>query len=145
MRHVNRSAIVPYTPEQMFALVEDFEQYPSFVPWVASAELIERQEDTVVAKLDMHRSGFRERFTTRNTLRQPSEIRMELVNGPFKALDGRWTFEPIADRGTKVSLTINFEFANPMMNLLAAKSFEKSCSQLVDAFVARARSVYDNA
>ena len=70
---------------------------------------------------------------------------MELVNGPFKALDGRWTFEPIADRGTKVSLTINFEFANPMMNLLAAKSFEKSCSQLVDAFVARARSVYDNA
>ena len=145
MRHVHRSALVPYTPEQMFALVQDFERYPQFVPWVASAQLIERNDDMVIAKLDMHRSGFRERFTTRNTLRQPSEIRMELVNGPFKALDGRWTFEPIADRGTKVSLTINFEFANPMMNLLAAKSFEKSCSQLVDAFVVRARTMYENA
>jgi ribosome-associated toxin RatA of RatAB toxin-antitoxin module len=70
---------------------------------------------------------------------------MEFVEGPFKALVGRWTFEPIADRGTKVSLTVDFEFSNPMMNLLAARSFEKSCGQLVDAFVSRARAVYGNA
>jgi len=54
-----------------------------------------------------------------------------------------WSFQPIgADRGTRVELTIRFEFANPMLNLLLARSFEKSCNELVDAFVARARAVY---
>ena len=142
MRQVHRSALVPFTPDQMFALVADFERYPQFVPWVAAANLIERGPDSVVARLDMHRSGFREQFTTRNTLNHPTEIRMQLVEGPFKTLDGRWTFEPIADRGTKVSLTIKFEFANPMLNMLVGRAFEKSCGELVDAFVARARAVY---
>jgi ribosome-associated toxin RatA of RatAB toxin-antitoxin module len=144
MRHVHRSALVPFTPEQMFALVEDFEKYPQFVPWVAGAQLLERSPDAVVARLDMQRSGIRERFTTRNTLQRPSEIRMQLVDGPFRSLDGRWTFHPIANRGTKVDLKIHFDLANPMMNLLVGRTFEKSCAELVDAFVARARAVYGN-
>ena len=142
MRQVDRTALVPHTPEQMFALVEDFEKYPQFVPWVAGAELLEHGVDIVVARLDMHRSGLRARFTTRNTLHRPSEIRMQLVDGPFRSLDGRWTFHPIANRGTKVDLKINFDLANPMMNLLVGRTFEKSCGELVDAFVARARAVY---
>jgi ribosome-associated toxin RatA of RatAB toxin-antitoxin module len=142
MRRVHRSAIVPYSPEQMFTLVQDFEHYPQFVPWVSAAQLMERTAEQVVARMEMHRSGLRERFTTRNTLSRPNEIRMQLLEGPFKTLDGRWTFEPIADRGTKVSLTISFEFANPMLSLLVSRAFEKSCGELVDAFVTRARAIY---
>ncbi|HEX3137022.1 MAG TPA: type II toxin-antitoxin system RatA family toxin, partial [Casimicrobiaceae bacterium] len=90
-----------------------------------------------------HRAGMRELVTTRNTLTPPREITLALVAGPFKTLDGHWSFQPIgADRGTRVELTIRFEFANPMLNLLLARSFEKSCNELVDAFVARARAVY---
>jgi ribosome-associated toxin RatA of RatAB toxin-antitoxin module len=87
----------------------------------------------------------REVVTTRNELSPPREIALTLVAGPgpFKTLEGRWTFEPIAeDRGTRVALTIRFEFANAMLNLLLSRSFEKSCNDLVDAFVARARAVY---
>lgn len=143
MKEVKRSALVPYGPEQMFALVEDVEGYPQFLPWVSSAKLLERGARAVVAQLEMHRAGMRELITTRNTLTPPQEITLTLVAGPFKTLDGRWTFQPIgAARGTRVELTIRFEFANPMLNLLLARSFEKSCSELVDAFVARARAVY---
>lgn len=145
MREVKRSALVPYTAEQMFALVEDIERYPQFLPWVAAAQLLERTPQAVVGRLEMHRAGMREVVTTRNELTPPREITLTLVAGPgpFKTLEGRWTFEPIAeDRGTRVALTIRFEFANSMLNLLLSRSFEKSCNDLVDAFVARARAVY---
>ena len=143
MKEVKRSALVPYAAEQMFALVEDIESYPQFLPWVSSAKLLERGPREVVGQLEMQRAGMREVVTTRNTLMPPGEITLALVTGPFKTLDGRWTFQPIgADRGTRIELTIRFEFANPMLNLLLARSFEKSCNEMVDAFVARARAVY---
>ena len=142
MRHVERSALVPYTPSQMFALVADIERYPEFVPWVSGAELIERNDKEVIGRLEMERSGFKEKFTTRNVLHPPGSMDLRLVDGPFKVLEGRWGFEPIGDRGTRISLSIRFEFSNPMLSLMLSKTFEKSCAQLVDSFVARARSVY---
>lgn len=142
MREVKKSALVPYTAEQMFALVEDIERYPQFVPWVASAELVERNARHVIGRLEMHRAGLRETFTTRNVLVPPREITLILVDGPFKTLEGHWSFQAIGTRGTKVGLTIGFEFANPLLGLMLSRSFEKSCAELVDAFVARARAVY---
>ncbi len=143
MKEVKRSALVPYTAEQMFALVEDIERYPQFLPWVAAAQLLERSPSELVGRLEMHRAGMREIFTTRNVLTPHREITLALVAGPFRTLAGRWSFEPIGeDRGTRVSLSIRFEFANPMLSLLLSRSFERSCNELVDAFVARARAVY---
>jgi ribosome-associated toxin RatA of RatAB toxin-antitoxin module len=143
MKEVKRSALVPYTAEQMFALVEDIERYPQFLPWVSAAQVLERSPHEVVGRLEMHRAGMREVVTTRNVLTAHREITLELVAGPFKTLAGRWTFEPIGeDRGARVALSIRFEFANPMLSLLLSRTFEKSCNDLVDAFVARARTVY---
>ena len=90
----------------------------------------------------MHRSGLRERFTTRNLLNPTREITITLVDGPFRTLEGQWTFDAIADRGTKVGLSIRFEFSNPMLSLMLNRSFEKNCGELVNAFIARARAVY---
>jgi ribosome-associated toxin RatA of RatAB toxin-antitoxin module len=142
MRQVERSALVPYTPAQMFALVQDIEGYPQFVPWVSSAQVISRTESEVIGQLEMERSGLREKFTTRNVLMPPNRMDLKLVDGPFKVLEGVWSFEPIGDKGTKIGLNIRFEFANPMLSLVLSRTFEKSCAQLVDAFVARARTVY---
>lgn len=144
MRQVEKSVLVPYTQTQMFALVADLASYPDFVPWVSRAQVIEQAEDYVVGQLEMHRAGVRETFTTRNSMNAPTEIHMELVEGPFKTLSGLWTFEDIAGRGSQVKLRMRFEFANPMVALLLSRSFEKSCIELIDAFVSRAREVYGN-
>ncbi|MGH8175724.1 MAG: type II toxin-antitoxin system RatA family toxin [Steroidobacter sp.] len=145
MREVNRSALTPYTPAQMFALVEDMERYPEFLPWVAKAQVLERSANQVVGRLEMHRAGVRERITTRNVLNPPREITLHLVSGPFRSLEGRWTFDNIADRGARVTLAVRFEFTNPMLALLLTRSFEKNCTDMINAFVARARSVYGGA
>ena len=142
MREVTRSALVPYTAEQMFALVEDIEQYPQFLPWISAAKRLESTPEQVTGTLEMHKAGVRETFTTRNFLKRPTEMLMTLVDGPFKTFEGRWTFQPLGDKGVKVGLTVRFEFANAMLGMLLSRSFEKNVSEMIDAFVDRARATY---
>lgn len=139
IREIKRSALVTFSPEQMFDLVIDVERYPEFLPWVAGAKLHEKSERELLATLEMQRSGVRERFSTRNTFERPAFMTMRLVDGPFRLLEGRWQFTPIGASGTRIELEMRFEFASPLLSMLFGKSFEESCNSLIDAFVARAR------
>jgi len=142
IREIRRSALVTFSPAQMFDLVIDVERYPEFLPWVAGAQLHERSEHALRASMEMQRSGVRERFTTRNEFNRPSYMTMQLVDGPFRMLEGRWAFTPIGDAGTRVELEMRFEFASALVAMLFGKSFEESCGTLIDAFIARARQLY---
>lgn len=139
---VDRQALVPYSAQQMFDLVDDVASYPQFLPWCRAATVIERKPAEVTATLKIHKGALHTRFTTRNALEPPHRIRLALVDGPFRALDGEWQFEPIADKGSRVRLKLGFAFANPLNAWLLEPVFEHTCASLVDAFVKRARSVY---
>jgi ribosome-associated toxin RatA of RatAB toxin-antitoxin module len=139
IHEVRRSALVIFSPEQMFDLVIDVERYPEFLPWVAGAKLHEKSDRELQATLEMQRGGVRERFSTRNSFERPTFMTMRLVEGPFRLLEGRWTFTPIGTAGTRIELEMRFEFASPMVSMLFGKSFEQSCNSLIDAFIARAR------
>jgi ribosome-associated toxin RatA of RatAB toxin-antitoxin module len=84
----------------------------------------------------------RQSFTTRNVMQRPEWMSLALVNGPFKRLEGLWTFTAIGASGTKVVLDMTFEFANPVASMLFGRAFEQSVGELIDAFVARARIKY---
>jgi ribosome-associated toxin RatA of RatAB toxin-antitoxin module len=139
IHEIRRSALVIFSPEQMFDLVIDVERYPEFLPWVAGAQLLEKSDHDLRATLEMQRSGVRERFTTRNSFDRPSSMTMQLLDGPFRLLEGRWTFTPLGTAGTKIELEMRFEFASQVVALFFGRSFEQSCNSLIDAFIARAR------
>jgi coenzyme Q-binding protein COQ10 len=142
VRQIDRHALVPFTAEQMYALVDDVSRYPEFLPWCRKAEELERTSTEVVASLQVHKGTLHARFTTRNRL-QPSEaIVLQLVDGPFRTLSGAWRFSPIADKGSRVSLQLQFAFANPLNAWLLEPVFEHTCNSLVDAFVERAQRIY---
>jgi ribosome-associated toxin RatA of RatAB toxin-antitoxin module len=145
IHEVRRSALVTFSPEQMFDLVVDVERYPQFLPWVSAAELHEKSATDLLASMEMQRGGVSERFTTRNTFERPSRMTLQLVRGPFRQLEGRWSFTPIGDAGTRIELEMRFEFANPLVSLLFGKAFEQSCNSLIDAFIARARQLHASA
>ncbi len=145
IREIRRSALVTFSPEQMFDLVIDVERYPEFLPWVAGAQLHEKSGHDLLASMEMQKSGVRERFSTRNEFERPSFMTMRLVQGPFRLLEGRWEFKPIGDAGTKIELEMRFEFANAVIGMLFGKAFEQSCNTLIDAFIARAREIHGRA
>ena len=142
MRKVSRSALVPYSAEQMYVLVEDVESYPEFLPWCGGAVLHWRDGDVLEGSVEMHIAGLRRSFRTRNRMREYEAIDMELVEGPFSHLSGGWHFKALDLLGSKVSLDVEFEVRSRATNRLLGRYFEEICSSLVDAFVRRAGDVY---
>lgn len=144
MRKVSRSAIVPHTASDMYALVADVEAYPEFLPWCSDVDVHLREGDTVEATLELHRGGLRKRFRTRNVMQPDTSMDLSLVGGPFRHLSGGWTFTPLGDAGSKVALDLEFEFDSRTLDLVVGAFFEDACNKLVDAFTQRAAEVYGN-
>lgn len=143
MSSINRSAIVPYTPAQMFLLVDDIASYPQFLPWCSGSREHERSEDVVRATVELAKGKVKKSFTTLNRLQSGKMIEMRLVDGPFKHLEGFWRFHPLQDgKACKVQLDLEFEFSSKIVALAIGPVFTTVANSLVDAFVARAHSKY---
>ncbi len=142
MTTIHKSALVPYGAEQMYKLVDDIPAYPQFLPWCGAAEEISRNEDEVQASLDISHSGVHKSFTTRNHLQPGKSIEMQLVEGPFKYLNGVWRFEALGDAGSKVGLDLEFEFSSKLLGMTFGPIFSKIAGSLVDAFIQRAQKIY---
>jgi ribosome-associated toxin RatA of RatAB toxin-antitoxin module len=139
MKTLTRSALVARLPEQVYALVNDIGNYPKFVPGCSAAEILMRNEREIVARLKVHRGPLSTQLTTRNHLTPHSEIRMELVSGPLRALHGLWTFTPVASNGCRIELQLQFEFSNPFKAALLEPLIEGTATSMVHAFVSRAQ------
>ncbi len=139
---VLRSALVAYSAQQMFDLVNDIEAYPQYMEGCVGAEVLTRTDTWVEARLDLSKAGIRHSFITRNNLLPPQRMEIRLVRGPFRHLSGGWTFKPLAENACKVSLELEFEFSNKLLALAANKWFEGVASTLVDALCQRAETVY---
>ena len=126
----------------MFKLVDEAEHYPEFLPWCSDAVVHHRDEKITDATLEMKKAGLTRRFRTRNENKPGESIRISLVDGPFRTLQGEWRFKPLGEEGSKVSLDLEFDFDNRMTDRLLGPFFEDICSKLVNAFTERAATVY---
>jgi ribosome-associated toxin RatA of RatAB toxin-antitoxin module len=141
MREMTRSALVARPPELVYRIVEDVERYPEFVPGCSEAQILERQAGEVVARLVVKRGPLRTDFTTRNRLDPGRSIHMDLVEGPFRTLEGTWTFTPVASNGCRIEFALRFQFSNLLKSALLEPVFEETAAMLVRAFVARAQAM----
>ena len=141
------SRILPYTPEQLWALVGDVDRYPEFVPWITAMRTWNpRSEGETVALVDAEAQvGFsflREKFATR--VRRDSEARtveVGLIYGPFRRLANRWRFSP-HPLGALVEFDIDFEFKSRLLEGLLAANFHRAVDKLIGCFDARAKALY---
>jgi ribosome-associated toxin RatA of RatAB toxin-antitoxin module len=139
MREVKRTALIAETPARMYRLVNDIERYPEFLPWCTAARVDSRKDGEVMATLTIKRGPLHAQFTTRNLLEPDQRVLMQFVSGPFRVLEGLWTFTPLGDLGCRVELEMRFEFANRVAGTVFEPLFENTAASLVDAFVKRAR------
>ncbi|CAK2433528.1 Ribosome association toxin RatA [Vibrio crassostreae] len=126
----------------MFSLVNDVARYHEFLPGCSGSRVIESSGSTMVASVDVSKAGISKTFTTSNRLADGAEILMELVDGPFKKLQGGWYFTPLDEQACKVELKLEFEFSSRMIEMAFGKIFNELTSNMVSAFTQRAKQVY---
>lgn len=142
MRTVNKSALVPYTAESMYDLVNDVTRYPEFLPWCRSANVLSQSDTQMHARIELARGGFHKAFTTLNTMQPGRTIAITLEAGPFRHLQGLWQFDKLDSTGSKITLEMEFEFAGKLLDLMAGPIFHEICNSLVSAFMRRAVNLY---
>ena len=142
MGSIDRSALLPYTPEEMFKLVTDVEAYPEFLPWCSGSEILAQEDEGVVACIDFSVGNVSKSFTTRNVHRGCEEISMQLVNGPFSELQGFWRFQRLGEQGCKINLSLHYDFSSRMVGMVVGPVFNTIANSLVDSFTKRAVEIY---
>lgn len=142
MHTLKRNALVPYSARQMFELVNSIEDYPRFLPWCQQSEILNRNEEEVVASLEISWKGIHKRFSTRNQLFPYEKVVISLVNGPMQRLDGVWSFQPLDEHACKIILDLEFEFTGSLVDKLFQPIFQHIANTLVDAFCKRAAELY---
>ncbi len=145
MKTVNKSVLIWYRAEEMYALVTDVASYPQFLPWCDHASVLEESEAGMLAEVGIAIGSVRQTFTTRNVHTEARAVDMELVKGPFSRLDGHWRFLPLGDgsqRACKVEFRLHYGFDNATLGKLVGPVFDRIAVSMVDAFVKRAEQVY---
>ena len=142
MATLERSALVPFSAERMFALVNDVRRYPEFVPWCAGAEVLAETDALIEASLRLKRGGVEHRFTTRNSLTPFTAMRLELVDGPFTTFTGDWTFKALGEDACKIGLTLTFQYRGRLATAALGALLSSSADTLVEAFCQRAKALY---
>ena len=146
MTRVSRSAVVPFSPAKMYRLVNAIDTYPRFLPACHDASIWSQTAHEIKASLTLQKGPLKMAFTTRNRLSPDRRIDMKLEEGPFKRLDGVWSFEPIGEEGGEggcvVTFELDYEFTNRILKATVGKLFEPLAGSLVDACCRSARQVY---
>ncbi|OAI11751.1 ubiquinone-binding protein [Methylomonas lenta] len=142
MSVVQKSALVKFSAQQMFDLVDDIESYPQFLPWCSGSRVLRREDDIVEGEIQIAKAGFHKSFATRNRLDRGGRIQISLLDGPFKSLEGFWSFMPLREDASKISLDLEFEIAGKLASLAFGPVFNQICNTMVSSFTQRAKAIY---
>ncbi len=142
MSEVNRSALVEFSAEQMFDLVNDVDSYSAFLPWCSASQVLEQSATSLKGKIDLSKAGIKQSFTTLNTLNRPESIVISLLEGPFSKLNGSWEFKALADNACKITLHLEFDFLNAMLKAVVGPVFNVIANSMLESFVKRASEIY---
>jgi ribosome-associated toxin RatA of RatAB toxin-antitoxin module len=137
---IRRSVLVPYSAEAMFDMIEQAEFYPSFLPWCTAAEILDRSDDWVAARLEFTYLSLRFTMRTRNPKRRPEWLQVRLVEGPFKQFQGDWRLVPLADQGCRVAFDLSYQFSEGVVDQVAKAALGRIFGSVVEAFVKRAEA-----
>ncbi len=138
MHNIHKSAIVLHPAQKMFQLVDSVENYPKFLPWCGSTQIIERDNDKTIASIEINYKGIRQIFTTENTKKQNQEMIIKLIDGPFKSLSGEWMFKNLDKDSCQIELKLKYEFSNIILEKLISPVFNMIANTFIDEFIKEA-------
>ena len=148
---ITHTAVVPYSCEQMYALVNNIADYQSFVPYCKQS-IVNKETDlvieaTLILDVSIHvpflgNKHLKQAFKTRNTLFPHQRMDLDLLEGPMDYLKGEWRFDPSTHGQSRVTLNLTVAFSSKLWAMAFSAVSGRVGSTLVNAFVQRAHAIY---
>jgi ribosome-associated toxin RatA of RatAB toxin-antitoxin module len=138
MHNIHKSAIVLHSSKKMFQLVDSVENYPRFLPWCGSTQILERDNSKTIASIEINYKGIRQTFTTENTKKQNKEMMIKLIDGPFQSLSGQWIFKNLDNNSCQIELKLEYQFSNIILEKLISPVFNIIANTFIDEFIKEA-------
>ncbi|MFZ1908882.1 MAG: type II toxin-antitoxin system RatA family toxin [Burkholderiales bacterium] len=145
LKRTARSAIVEHSTAEVYALVDDIESYPEFLPWCRDAKVLQRGPKRTVATLTVGVRGVRQSFTTENANRPGEAIDLRLVEGPFRSFSAAWRFTPLGEYAARIEFSMEYEFSNKVLAKVLEPLFDRIADTMVTAFSRRADRLHGKA
>jgi len=148
MAEIEKSVLVEFSAGQMFALVDNVEEYPKFLPWCGGTSVDPQDEVTTHATVKIDYHHIQHSFTTKNERHLPDgndssyRINMNLLDGPFEHLDGSWQFIPLSDTACKIKFRLHYTFSHKILEKLVGPVFHMIANSFVEHFIERAEVIY---
>jgi coenzyme Q-binding protein COQ10 len=134
-RHAEQANLA-YSPDELFAVVADVKEYPTFVPWCSGADIQREDQREIIADLVIGFGPFQESFTSRVTLDRPRHVLVRAIEGPLEHLTNTWTFTPVGDK-THIDFVIDFQFKSHLLDHVVNGMFHEAATRMMSAFEAR--------
>lgn len=138
---VRKTVLMPFPAESMFDIIEQAEHYPQFIPWCSAAEILERSEDIVAARVSMRVAGISLWLETRNPKRRPEWLQLKMVRGPLRRFEGEWRLTPLNAWACRIDFTLTYEIGDGLIERVAGPVFARMADSMVDAYVTRAERI----
>ena len=144
MTAIHRSALLMFSARQMFELENDVEAYPTFMDGCVGAQILERSDSHMEARVDLQKGGKAHSFTTLNQLQPFERIELTLKDGPFEHFAGAWQFQALREDACKISLDLEFAVRGGLLASAAGTLFDRVAGRLVEAVVGRDAQLYSS-
>ena len=138
MVSIKKSALVLFSREEMFNLVDSVEDYPDFLPWCGGTEILTKTNEVTKASIKINFRGVKQTFTTENNKNVPKKMVIKLINGPFKELSGEWRFIELDKDACRIELELHYQFSNIILEKLISPVFNIIANTFIDNFVKEA-------
>ncbi len=142
MTVIDKTALLSYSAEAVYNLVNDIPAYPEYIEGCVGSEVLQSEPNFMIARLDLSKGGVKQSFTTKNRLLPYERIGLSLVDGPFIYFDGEWVFTPLQADACKVSFHLEFEVSNPLIGMAANRLLSSVSNNLVSSICSRAKQIY---
>lgn len=138
MKKIHKEEDINIEITKIFHLINNIEKYPDFLPWCVKTEVEHESKNIINGKIFISKSFIKWSFSTKNTIEKNKSINLSLIDGPFEELNGKWSFIPIDENNTKVSLDINYKFKNSLIELSIEPIFTSIMNSILQSFISQA-------
>jgi len=137
MPFVEVSKVIKAPKEQLYTILKDMEKYPEFMKDLKSVKVLERNENTTLTAWETSLVGRKIKWVEKDIfddIRQ--HISYQQVSGDLQKFEGEWILDEV-EEGTKVTLTVDFEFGIPMvaglLNPIAKLMIKENSSNMLNS------------